>query len=69
MSAVLPASAAPLRTMPPPAGPWLRAWRRLRRRHAALLGLAVVLLFVALAVFAPWIAPQDPIATSWGAIR
>ena len=51
------------------AGPWLRAWRRLRRRRGAMLGLAVVLVFVVLAVFAPWIAPQDPIATSWGAIR
>ena len=51
------------------AGPWLRAWRRLRRRRSAMLGLAVVLLFIALALFAPWIAPQDPIATSWTAIR
>ena len=51
------------------AGPWMRAWRRLRRRRGAMLGLAVVLLFVVLALFAPWIAPQDPIATNWGAIR
>ena len=51
------------------AGPWLRAWRRLSRRRGAMLGLAVVLLFIALALFAPWIAPQDPIATSWTAIR
>ena len=51
------------------AGPWQRAWRRLRRRRGALVGLAVVVLFVALALFAPWIAPADPIATSWGAIR
>jgi peptide/nickel transport system permease protein len=51
------------------AGPWLRAWRRLLRRRGAMLGLLVVLMFVALAVFAPWIAPQDPIATSWSAIR
>ena len=51
------------------AGPWLRAWRRLRRRRGAMLGLAVVLVFVALAVFAPWIAPQDPITTTWSAIR
>ncbi len=50
-------------------GPWRRAWRRLRRRHGAMIGGAVVLLFIALALFAPWIAPQDPIATSWGAIR
>ena len=34
-----------------------------------MLGLLVVLIFVALAVLAPWIAPQDPIATSWSAIR
>ena len=34
-----------------------------------MLGLVVVLIFVALAVFAAWIAPQDPIATNWGAIR
>ena len=29
----------------------------------------MVLGFVALALFAPWIAPYDPIATSWGAMR
>jgi peptide/nickel transport system permease protein len=34
-----------------------------------MLGLIIVLAFIVLAVFAPWIAPQDPIATSWGAIR
>ena len=51
------------------AGPWLRAWRRLRRRRGAMVGLVVVLAFVALALFAQWIAPQDPIATNWGAIR
>ncbi|MBC7705049.1 MAG: ABC transporter permease [Rhodoferax sp.] len=51
------------------AGPWLRAWRRLLRRRGAMLGLLVVLMFVALAMFAPWVAPQDPIATSWSAIR
>ncbi len=53
----------------PDAGPWLRAWRRLRRRRGAMVGLVVVFLFVVLAVFAGWIAPQDPIATNWGAIR
>jgi peptide/nickel transport system permease protein len=34
-----------------------------------MIGLVIVLGFVALALFAPWIAPHDPIATSWGAIR
>ena len=51
------------------AGPWRRAWRRLRRQRGAMFGGAVVLMFIALALFAPWIAAQDPIATSWGAIR
>ena len=34
-----------------------------------MLGLVIVVFFVALAVFAPWVAPHDPVATSWGAIR
>lgn len=51
------------------AGPSLRAWRKLRRRRSALFGLAIVLGFVLLALAAAWIAPQDPIATNWGAIR
>ena len=29
----------------------------------------VVLVFIVLALFAPWIAPHDPVATSWSAIR
>ena len=70
MSAIA-AAAGPLPSTPSfqEAGPWLRVWRRLRRRRGAMLGLAVVLVFVVLAVFAPWIAPMDPITTSWGAIR
>ena len=28
-----------------------------------------MLTFIVLALFAPWIAPQDPVATSWSAIR
>jgi peptide/nickel transport system permease protein len=68
MAAVLPVPTAS-HVAPPQAGPWRRAWRRLRRRHTALFGLVVVLFFVALAVFAPWISPQDPIATSWSALR
>ena len=70
MSALIATSEAALtESAPKDAGPWLRAWRRLRRRRAAMLGLAVVLGFAVLALFAPWIAPQDPLATSWSAIR
>jgi len=64
-----PAAGAIMARARPSAGPWRRAWRRLRRRRSALLGLAVVAAFVALALAAPWVAPQDPIATSWSAIR
>ena len=32
-------------------------------------GLVVVVFFIALAVFAPFIAPYDPLQTSWSAIR
>src|SRR4029077_2955633 len=46
-----------------------RAWRRLLRRRGAMVGLAFVVLFVLMAFCAPWIAPYDPLATSWGAIR
>jgi peptide/nickel transport system permease protein len=34
-----------------------------------MFGLAVVLLFITVALLAPWIAPYDPVATDWGAIR
>ena len=50
-------------------GPWRRAWRKLARRPSALFGLVVVVAFVVVALGAPWIAPFDPIETSWGAIR
>jgi peptide/nickel transport system permease protein len=51
------------------ATPGRKTWKRLIRRGGAMLGLAVVVFFVLLALFAPWIAPHDPIATSWGAVR
>jgi peptide/nickel transport system permease protein len=34
-----------------------------------MFGLAVVLFFVLTAVLAPWLAPYDPLATSWSAVR
>ncbi|MGE5098205.1 MAG: ABC transporter permease [Betaproteobacteria bacterium] len=49
--------------------PGQRALRRLWRRRGAMVGLAVILFFVALALFAPWISPHDPLATSWSAVR
>src|SRR3712207_5912923 len=35
------------------------AWQRLRRNPVFLLGLAITVAFVVLAVVAPWIAPWD----------
>jgi peptide/nickel transport system permease protein len=46
-----------------------RAWRRLLRRGGAMFGFAVVVLFVLIALLAPWIAPHDPLGTSWSAVR
>ncbi|MDR7548151.1 MAG: ABC transporter permease [Armatimonadota bacterium] len=37
-------------------------WRRLRRNRLALVGLAVVMLLVLVALLAPWLAPYDPSA-------
>jgi len=49
--------------------PWRRAMRRLVRRRGAMVGLAVVVFFVLIAVFAPLVAPYAPTATDWGAVR
>jgi len=51
------------------ASPGARVLRRLRRRRAAIVGLAVVVGFILLALFAPWISPYDPLQTSWSAVR
>lgn len=52
-----------------PETPRQRAWRRLKKRKGALLGLAVILLLAGLALFAPFIAPFDPTKQSWTLIR
>jgi peptide/nickel transport system permease protein len=56
-------------TAPREQSPGARALRRLFKRKGAVAGLAVIVLVVLIAIFAPWISPQDPVATSWGAIR
>src|SRR5580692_12790017 len=42
---------------------------RFLRRPAAVAGLVVIVVFVAAAILAPLLAPYDPVATSWSAIR
>ena len=54
---------------PEPMSPGRRALRRLLTRKGAVLGAAVMVLMIALAVFAPLIAHYDPLATDWGAVR
>lgn len=49
--------------------PTRRALRRFIRHRLALAGFIVVLAFVLVAILAPWIAPYDPIETSWTRIR
>lgn len=49
--------------------PFRRALRRLLRRKGAVFGLIIILLFVAIAIFAPLLTPYDPIAQSWTAVR
>lgn len=67
-SGALPVAAAPADGA---AGAGLRhrAWRVGRRRPAALGGALLVLVFVVVALGAPWIAPRDPVQTSWGELR
>jgi len=46
-----------------------KTWKRLLRRGGAMFGLGVVVFFVLIALLAPWIAPHDPLGTSWSAVR
>ena len=49
--------------------PARRALRRLSKRRTAVFGLFVVLAVVLLALLAPWLAPFDPLATSFSLVR
>jgi peptide/nickel transport system permease protein len=54
MSAVLPSAVAPAET------PWRRFATQYAQSKLALGGLALLVVVLALAIFAPWIAPQNP---------
>jgi peptide/nickel transport system permease protein len=49
--------------------PLRRAMRRLFKRRGAVVGLVIIVTFILLAVFAPFVAPYDPTAQSWSAVR
>ncbi len=57
------------RTAVIPQSPAQLALHRFLHRPVAVVGLVVIVLFIGVAIFAPLIAPYDPIATSWTAIR
>lgn len=44
---------------------WQGAFRRLRRNPSAIVGAAIVLVLVLVAVFAPLLAPYEPASSEW----
>jgi len=60
---------ADIGTLPREISPGQRALRRLARRRGAMVALGVVVVFALLALLAPQVAPFDPLATSWSAVR
>ena len=56
-------------TAPKASSPRRLAMRRFLGRPVAVAGMAVIVVFVVVAACAPLLAPFDPIATSWTAIR
>jgi len=48
---------------------WGAVWRRFSRRRVAVVALAVIVVVALAALLAPFIAPFDPAAQSWSAVR
>jgi len=68
-AATVASLALPVEAPAAQAGGWRRAWRVGRKRPAAAIGAVIVLLYVAVAAGAPWVAASDPTRTDWGQIR
>jgi peptide/nickel transport system permease protein len=62
----IPAAVSPA---PRELSPARRALRRLLRRKSAMIGLVIIVFFIALALLAPYIAPYDPLKTNFLAVR
>ena len=60
-------SCATASAVPPPSGS--RAWAKFRRNRAAMLGAAIVLAFVVLAILASVLANFDPLKVNFLAVR
>ena len=63
------ATAAVAAGLPRELSPARRALRRLAHRRGALVGLAIRVFFVVLAIAAPYVAPYDPLKTNFLLIR
>ena len=61
MSTTSPTPATAVASAQPPSvrTPWSEFWRKFKKQPVAVMSLAFVLLLVAVAVLAPWIAPFD----------
>ena len=60
---------ADVAALPREISPGRRALMRLARRRGAMVALGVVVFFAMLAFLATQLAPFDPLATSWSAVR
>ena len=60
---------ASMLAQPADESPMRRAWRRLLRRKSAVLGLIIVVLLIIVAIFAPLIAPFDPVQQAYAYVR
>jgi dipeptide transport system permease protein len=62
MSSIAPTQGLAPAAQPP--GPWREFWISFSANRGAVIGLAVVLVLLLLALFAPWVAPHVPDATN-----
>jgi peptide/nickel transport system permease protein len=69
MTATIAETPAPLDPVLRVESPSGRALRRLTHRRGAMVALAIILLLIAVAILAPYIAPYDPTTQSWSAVR
>ena len=69
MTGAAPATDPAAASTAPPEGPWRGALRVLLARPTAVFGALVLLVVITVALFAPWIAPHDPLATSRSLVR
>ncbi len=65
----MPSEAAASIASPAPPGPFRAFWSAFSENRGAVIGLIVVVLIVAIAIFAPWFAPYDPLEQIKGATK